>query len=45
MGFRKCYEPHLRDYPDCFEECGCEHCEAPIFSESEVQSWLKDVEE
>lgn len=29
--FRKCYEPHLRNYPDCFEECGCDVCEAPIF--------------
>lgn len=30
--FRKCHEPHLRDYPDCFEECGCDVCEAPLFS-------------
>ena len=33
--FRKCHEPHLRDYPDCFEECGCDVCEAPLFSEVE----------
>lgn len=31
--FRECYEPHLRDYPDCFEECGCDECEAPLYSE------------
>ena len=34
--FRKCYEPHLRDYPGCFEECGCDVCEAPLFSEDEI---------
>jgi hypothetical protein len=33
--FRKCYEPHLRDYPDCYQECGLDHCEAPIFSEKQ----------
>jgi hypothetical protein len=31
--FRACHEPHLRDYPDCFQECGCDACEAPLFSE------------
>ena len=31
--FRKCYEPHLRDYPDCFEECGCDTCESPLASQ------------
>ena len=34
MSFRRCYEPHLRDYPDCFEECGSDVCDAPLFSES-----------
>lgn len=28
--FRKCYEPHLRDYPDCLEECGFDTCQSPI---------------
>lgn len=31
--FRKCYEPHLRDYPDCFQECENDVCEAPLYSE------------
>ena len=31
--FRKCYEPHLRDYPSCFEECSCDVCKVPLFSE------------
>lgn len=30
MKYRRCYEPHLRDYPDCFQECGCDVCEAPV---------------
>lgn len=38
MSHRKCYEPHLRNYPDCFEECGCDVCEAPLFSEEVEQS-------
>ena len=36
--YRKCYEPHLRDYPDCFQECGCDECEAPLYAEKVVLS-------
>ena len=45
--FRKCYEPHLRDYPDCFEECGCDICEAPLFSQSfeEIEAIKKSIPE
>lgn len=25
--YRVCSEPHLRDYPGCFEECGLDECE------------------
>lgn len=33
--FRECFEPHLRVYPDCFEECGCDVCEANINNSKE----------
>jgi hypothetical protein len=43
--FRHCYEPHLRDYPDCLEECGCDSCEAPKIEDEEEEQRLRTLKQ
>ena len=44
--YRECSQTHIRDYPECFEDCGLDTCEQsekakiamPLVSEKEIES-------